>query len=198
MLFELFLLGISVGASFGPVNILVLRVGLNTNSTDRYYAATGAVLGDTTLLLLSLFAASLFSSLFSGDNTKVLATLSSLLLATVAIHSIFSKHRTTPYTQPKKIFLITYSITTLSPFGALLWLGVASYLATLSTDFDVYYFLMVIAGDICWFIAFLLLIGITKKHISPIYQKVIGYISNLIILGIAIKISISTYMSSSL
>ncbi|GAB4199188.1 MAG: hypothetical protein Tsb002_34560 [Wenzhouxiangellaceae bacterium] len=185
--FELLLIGFVVGSSFGPVNILVLKMCLVKNLCGTIYTALAAILGDTLILLLALHSTIFISEKLINKYDQYFALTLGITLILLSVYSIIRFNKSVD-TERYNSFFIVLALTIISPLSISLWLNVAYYVNNWFKDNINLAVLLVVIGDLIWFTIFVGTIRLIGKKIKPIHQKTIGIVSDLIIIMFAIQL----------
>jgi threonine/homoserine/homoserine lactone efflux protein len=163
------LLGLATGASFGPVNVEVTKIGLVGRSGEAVPLAFGSWLGDVALMAIATATA---VSTGSGIDHRWLRLTAAIAILVVAVASL----RRGPSLGTDAGGSITNHPTTvsrgaalsvLSPLGLALWGGVAaaavahaSGLAAVGTS------ALVLLGDALWFVTWLVALRAIRSRLS--------------------------------
>jgi threonine/homoserine/homoserine lactone efflux protein len=152
-------LGFGAGASFGPVNLEITRVGLVGRAREPVPLAVGAWLGDA-LLLTTLGALVVVANDVDGlghDAQPWLRAVSAVLIVLIAFRSLrrlppragTGEYATsTPLVAAKGI-----ALSALSPFGIVLWSGMAA--AAKGSGHMIPFAAVILLGDGAWFVLWL-------------------------------------------
>lgn len=181
------LAGFGAGASFGPVNVEVTRVGLVGTLAEARRFAIGALLGDACLLGSSLLLIELATGLLDPRvDYWWLHLLAATFIAAVATRSLVTgpASATAPSgsAQAGHWLLRGLGFSLLSPFGLVLWSGIA--VATASKGgFGV---VLVLLGDCFWFLTWLAILAGGRLRVGAGARQSIHNAANVLLLGCAL------------
>lgn len=177
------LLGLTVAASFGPVNLLLTQCALTDGLRAAVPFAAGASFGDFLLLALGLLVGKQIVSTYAGSVylgvALILAGASLIVLALIALWrsrkgltmSIASRLR-------KSIFVSALAVTVLNPMGILMWLTAGSVVMNAKSQLtyvdEVSRGLFMLSGDAAWFVGWTAVICSFRKIFRPSYLRVVG------------------------
>jgi threonine/homoserine/homoserine lactone efflux protein len=175
------LLGLGAGASFGPVNLEITKVGLIGRAEEAMPLAFGAWSGDAVLLtvLSTLLAGA--SEAGAIDTTHLLVrAVAGAMIAAIAIRSLYRgpaiRDHAETTTRPTVAASKGVALSTLSPYGIVLWAGMGA--AVIASGHSVLYGLGILLGDGAWFVVWLSLLRVARKRISHRAVRPIHFAAN--------------------
>jgi threonine/homoserine/homoserine lactone efflux protein len=152
-------LGLGAGASFGPVNLEVTRVGLVGRAREPVPLAVGAWLGDA-LLLTTLGALLVAANDIGGLSHHAQPWLRAAAAALIVLIALRSLRRLPPRaetveraTSTPLVAIKGVALSALSPFGIILWSGMAA--AAKGSGDMVPFAAAILLGDAAWFVFWL-------------------------------------------
>lgn len=163
------ILGISLAAPIGPVNVEVIRRGLRHGFLSALLLSLGAATADTTYLLLIYFGLSNFINIpLIKTSIWVFGAIVLLYLGCLSVKEYFDKiyfQKTNPKAG-RNSFIAGYLITISNPMTIVWWLGVfgaiiGSSIQMVSKTAALLSSLTIIIGVILWF--FILIAPFWKK-----------------------------------
>lgn len=182
------LLGLGAGASFGPVNVEITKVGLTGRAKEALPLALGAWGGDAVLLafLATVFAGASGTGALDAGHPWVRA-LAALMIAGIAIRSLYLGPTSQEEAgRDEKTTLIVskgVALSTLSPYGLVLWSGMGA--AMLASGYGLPYGVAILLGDGLWFAIWLSILRLARTRISTAAMRPIHLIANLALVGCA-------------
>lgn len=162
-------LGFGAGASFGPVNLEITRVGLVGHTREPVPLAVGAWLGDA-VLLTTLGALLMVADDIDGLDHQPqpwLRAVAAALIVLIALRSLRRlppradtvEHATsTPFVAVKGV-----ALSALSPFGVILWASMAA--AAKGSGHMVPFAAAILLGDGAWFVLWLNVLRKLRSHV---------------------------------
>jgi len=188
------ILGVSLAAPIGPVNIEVVKRGLRDGFWPAFLLSLGAASADTTYLLVIYFGLSNFITIpivktviwFSGSVVL-------LYIGFLSTKEFFGKvdlQKPNPKTN-RRSYLTGYFIAMSNPLTIVWWLGVfgaivGSSIQNNSKAAALLNSLTIIIGVILWFFILSLLLHWGKRFINEKSMRYISLISGIAILGFGI------------
>jgi threonine/homoserine/homoserine lactone efflux protein len=182
------LLGLGAGASFGPVNVEITKVGLVGRSEEARPLAIGAWSGDAVLLIVlaTIFAGASEVGAINTDHVWV-RILAAAAIVVIAAKSLYQGPAFEAADNAQGHVAAVASkgvlLSTLSPYGILLWSGMAA--AVVSSDHDVAYAAAILIGDGAWFVFWLSVLRIARKRMSTRAVRPIHFVANGALLALA-------------
>ena len=185
------ILGISLAAPIGPVNVEVIRRGLNFGFFPAFLLSIGAASADTTYLLLIYFG---LSSFIKVPIIKTLIwVFGGFVLLYLGFRSIkifkvkVELNKSVPKTG-RNSFISGYLITISNPMTIVWWTGVfGSILGTsiynVSKTIALLNSLTIIIGVILWFFALSLILHWGKRFFKEKYVKYVNLTAGIILVG---------------
>lgn len=182
------LLGFGAGASFGPVNVEITKVGLTGRPGEALPLVFGAWSGDAVLLtvLATVFAGASEAGAIDTRHLWV-RVLAAAMIAAIAIRSLYRGPATRTELNPDaKAALIASKgvvLSTLSPYGIVLWAGMSA--AVIASDDGLLYGAGILLGDGLWFVLWLTILRIARTRISKKAMKPIHMTANAALVACA-------------
>ncbi len=182
------LLGFGAGASFGPVNLEITKVGLIGRRGEALPLAFGAWSGDAVLLtvLATVFAGASEAGAIDTGHLWV-RVLAAAMIAAIAIRSLYRGPTTRNDTATDaRVALIAskgVALSTLSPYGIVLWSGMGA--AVIASGDGILYGAGILLGDAAWFVLWLTALRIARKRISNKAVKPIHMTANAALVACA-------------
>jgi threonine/homoserine/homoserine lactone efflux protein len=188
------LLGFAVGASFGPINILLTERALLYGRQSVIQFALGAWLGDVTLVLASLLALTMLAGNTIIQSSSFVRIIAGAILIGVAAKSSagLRTYQRSRFDQSRvrRNTAFAFILTVTSPFGGVLWVTAvsvtqrASYSdGLIATAFSA---TLLVLGDLAWFMlwtaALLLLRG--SQWLGGRQVIIIGLLAHLMLAGL--------------
>ncbi len=185
------ILGISLAAPVGPVNVEVIKRGLKHGFLPAFLLSLGAASADTTYLLLVYFGLSNFINIpIAKASIWIFGAIVSLYLGYQSIKEYFEK---IDLEKPKvktgrNSFVAGYMITISNPMTIVWWLGVfgailSSTVQTVTKTTALLNSLAIIIGVVLWFFALSLLLHWGKRFVNEKTMQYISVIAGLILIG---------------
>ena len=177
------LLGLTLAAPIGPVNLEMIKRGLNSGFKQAFLTGTGAMCADITYLILIFFG---LTSFLNISFLKIfLGIVGSLILIYLGLASAkgFFKKAETSEKQSKKLFknsyVTGYVLAISSPMTIVWWTGVFGALLAAQPDMptNIYAFLSclsIMLGCFLWVFSMACALHWGKKIIN---EKITSYIS---------------------
>ena len=185
------LLGISLAAPVGPVNIEVIKRGLKYGFLPAFLLSLGAAAADTTYLLTIFFGLSKIIN-FPAVRTGIWF-LGSLVLLYLGISSVIEFFDTYDYQKSnqkvrKNSFVAGYLITISNPMTIIWWFGIFGAIIgssdeNVSETVALLKCLTIIIGVVLWLFTLSLLLQWGKRFINEKNLKFISLAAGLIITG---------------
>jgi threonine/homoserine/homoserine lactone efflux protein len=163
------LLGLGAGASFGPVNLEITKVGLIGRSGEALPLAVGAWSGDAVLLtvLATVFAGASQAGAVDPRHLWV-RVVAAAMIAAIAIRSLYrgpaTRDETSSDARPALIASKGVALSTLSPYGIVLWSGMGA--AVIASGAGVAYAAAILLGDAAWFLVWLTVLRVARDRLS--------------------------------
>ncbi len=177
------LLGLSLAAPIGPVNMEIIKRGLNSGFKQAFLTGAGAMSADTTYLTLIFFGLTSFLNITLMKI--ILGSAGSIILIYLGLISAkeFFYKAAIAENQPRRLFsnsfITGYVLAISSPMTIVWWTGVFGALLTSQTHAQTNLSaflscLSILLGCFLWVASFTLALHWGRKIIS---EKITGYIS---------------------
>jgi threonine/homoserine/homoserine lactone efflux protein len=177
------LLGLSLAAPIGPVNLEIIKRGLNSGFKQAFLTGAGAMCADTTYLILIFFGLTSFLNFaFMKIFLGIAGSIILIYLGVINAKEFFSKANATesnPHQLFKTSFVTGYVLAISSPMTIVWWMGVFGALlaAQTHTQTTISAFLScfsVLLGCFLWVFSLAAALHWGKKIIN---EKIVGVIS---------------------
>ena len=185
------LLGLSLAAPIGPVNLEIIKRGLNSGFKQAFLTGLGAMFADTTYLALIFFGlTSFFNFLFIKIFLGIAGSIILIYLGTVSANEFFSKAGETenkPQRLFKTSFVTGYVLAISSPMTIVWWTGVFGALlaAQTHTQTNISAFfscLSILLGCFLWVFFLAIALHWGKKIINDNILKLISLFAGLFLI----------------
>jgi threonine/homoserine/homoserine lactone efflux protein len=187
------LLGLSLAAPIGPVNLEIIKRGLNSGFKQAFLTGFGAMCADTTYLTLIFFG---LTSFLNFALIKIfLGILGSLILIYLGIMSAREYFKTNTVENKRRLFnssfVTGYALAISSPMTIVWWTAVFGALLTAQTNIQTslsafFSCLSILLGCFLWVLSLALALHWGKKIINERITKIISLVAGcfLIVFGI--------------
>jgi threonine/homoserine/homoserine lactone efflux protein len=187
------LLGLSLAAPIGPVNLEIIKRGLNSGFKQAFLTGFGAMCADTTYLTLIFFG---LTSFLNFALMKIfLGILGSLVLIYLGIMSAKEYFKTNTAENKRRLFnssfVTGYVLAISSPMTIVWWTAVFGALLTaqpnIQTSLSAFFScLSILLGCFLWVLSLALVLKFGKKIINEKITKLISLFAGcfLIVFGI--------------
>jgi threonine/homoserine/homoserine lactone efflux protein len=182
------LLGFGAGASFGPVNVEITKVGLTGRFGEARPLAFGAWGGDAVLLtvLATVFAGASTAGAIDTRHAGV-RVLAAAMIAVIAIRSLYRgpapRFELAANTKSALVASKGVALSTLSPYGIVLWSGMGA--AVIASGNGLLYGAGILLGDGLWFLLWLTVLRLARRRITKGAIKPIHVTANAALLACA-------------
>ena len=177
------LLGLSLAAPIGPVNLEIIKRGLNSGFKQAFLTGTGAMCADTTYLILIFFGlTSFFNFAFMKIFLGIAGSIILIYLGVISAKEFFSKANATeskPHRLFKTSFITGYVLAISSPMTIVWWTGVFGALLASQTSIETNLSaflscLSILLGCFIWVLFLAIALHWGKKIIN---EKMVDFIS---------------------
>lgn len=185
------ILGISLAAPVGPVNVEVIRRGLKHGFFPAFILSLGAASADATYLLLVYFGLSNFINIpIVRTSIWALGAIVLLYLGWQGIKEYFEKIdlEKSKVKTSRNSFVAGYLITISNPMTIIWWLGVfgailssTAQAATRTTA--LFNNFAIIVGVVLWFFVLSILLHWGKRFVNEKTMRYISVIAGLVLIG---------------
>lgn len=185
------ILGISLAAPVGPVNVEVIKRGLKHGFLPAFLLSLGAAAADTTYLLLIYFGLSNFINI--PVVKAIIWFFGAIVLLYLGYLSVkeYSDKINLKKSNPKasrNSFVAGYLITFSNPMTIVWWLGVfgamvGSSIQNGSKTTALLSSLTIIIGVMLWFFSLSLLLHFGKRFVNEKTMKYVSLIAGIILFG---------------
>lgn len=177
------LLGLTLAAPIGPVNLEIIKRGLNSGFRQAFLTGTGAMCADATYLTLIFFGLTAFLNIaFMKIILGVAGSFILIYLGWVSAKEFF--HKAAPVENPsrrifKSSFLTGYALAISSPITIVWWTGVFGVLLASQTHMETNLSaflscLSILLGCFIWVLFLAVALHWGKKIIN---EKIVDFIS---------------------
>jgi threonine/homoserine/homoserine lactone efflux protein len=185
------LLGISLAAPIGPVNIEVIKRGLKYGFWPAFLLSLGAATADSTYLIVIYFG---FYNLLDIPIVKTIiwffGTIVLLYLGYLNIKEHFDKFefQNADLKGSKNAFIAGYLITISNPMTIVWWLGIfgavmGSSIQNASKTVALLNSMTIIIGVVLWFFTLSLLLHWGKRFVNEKMMKYISTVAGVVLIG---------------
>ena len=177
------LLGLSLAAPIGPVNLEIIKRGLNSGFKQAFLTGFGAMCADATYLVLIFFGlTSFFNFAFMKIFLGIAGSIILIYLGVISAKEFFSKANATeskPHRLFKTSFITGYVLAISSPITIVWWTGVFGALLASQTNIQTsvsafFSCLSILLGCFLWVFFLATALHWGKKIIN---EKIVGVIS---------------------
>jgi threonine/homoserine/homoserine lactone efflux protein len=187
------LLGLSLAAPIGPVNLEIIKRGLNSGFRQAFLTGCGAMCADTTYLILIFFGLTAF---LNFAFLKIfLGVLGSLILIYLGIMSAREYFKANTAETRRRLFnssfVTGYVLAISSPMTIVWWTGVFGALLASQTHIQTsasafFSCLSILLGCFLWVLSLALALHFGKKIINEKITRLISLVAGcfLIVFGI--------------
>lgn len=196
-----FVAGLAVGASFGPVNLMLTSRALTSGMRAAVWFATGALTGDLVLLAGGMVTGQQMIRVLtrSGYWSPATICLGTILTGLAALGLWRSKSvgvsAECDNAAATRNLVLAVAITVLNPLGAVMWFTVGSIMAAAEkyasnlriTEVALWTF----SGDLAWFVTWTLALSLFRKILKPKHIRLLGVLAYLMLSTIGILTLVS-------
>ncbi|MBM7585494.1 threonine/homoserine/homoserine lactone efflux protein [Bacillus pakistanensis] len=191
-------LGISLAAPIGPMNLEVIKRGLTNGFFQAWFVGLGGLTGDCIILLTIYFGFHSFIQLISVQVLMYIIGI--VMLGSLGISSIKSAFSKDPYLfmleekkkQGKNAYLTGFIISVANPLSLFFWFGVFG--TSLKELMDAYSLLGsllcsfgIIIGLFLWNINLAFTSHFSKKLMSENFMRCITFLAGICLAGFAVS-----------
>ncbi len=189
LLFQNILLGLSLAAPIGPVNVEIIKAGLRKGFMPAFLIGLGAMTADSTYLLLTYFGFTKFLTIPLMHT--IISIIGMLILGHLGLMSIkeaFSKKTlSTRHRPPAHFFRTGFSIAISSPMTIVWWVGVfGSLVATTSKALSLLNCSAIILGAGIWVTSVSLLLHWGKRFVNERTMRMVTFCAGCALLSFAL------------
>lgn len=196
------LLGLTLAAPIGPVNLEIIKRGLHSGFKQAFLTGAGAMCADTTYLILIFFGLTSFLNfVFMKIFLGIAGSLILIYLGVMSTIVVFRKADATenkPHRLFKTSFVSGYVLAISSPMTIVWWTGVFGALlaAQTQTQTNISAFfscLSILLGCFLWVFFLALALHWGKKIINEKFIRFITLIAGLFLIGFGISFLYRSY-----
>lgn len=202
--FSAFLLGLSVAAPIGPINIEIIRRALTVRPLAAFFFGLGAVTADCCYLGLALVAAEKARTILdSGWGYSLGLMVGGGMLAWIGWMSVRSKaappvvgEERTPISvaQAARGWGTGLMLTLVNPMTVTLWLSVAAgFTASSEMGHPVARLAGVGAGALSWVIFITTLLAFARSYVNARMLRMVNVVSGAVLIVFAIKLWVDAF-----
>jgi threonine/homoserine/homoserine lactone efflux protein len=186
------LLGLSLAAPIGPVNLEIIKRGLNSGFQQAFLTGAGAMCSDTTYLILIFFGLTSFLNFaFMKIFLGIAGGIILIYLGAASAKDFFRKANATenkPYRLFKASFVTGYVLAISSPMTIVWWTGVFGALlaAQTHTQTNISAFfscLSILLGCFLWVTSLSIALHWGKKIINEKFTRLISLFAGLFLIA---------------
>lgn len=196
------LLGLTLAAPIGPVNLEIIKRGLHSGFKQAFLTGAGAMCADTTYLILIFFGLTSFLNfVFMKIFLGIAGSLILIYLGVMSTIVVFRKADATenkPHRLFKTSFVTGYVLAISSPMTIVWWTGVFGALlaAQTQTQTNISAFfscLSILLGCFLWVFFLAVALHWGKKIINEKFIRFITLIAGLFLIGFGISFLYRSY-----
>ncbi len=196
------LLGLTLAAPIGPVNLEIIKRGLNSGFKQAFLTGAGAMCADTTYLILIFFGlTSFFNFVFMKIFLGIVGSIILIYLGIVSIKVFFCKAGATEnkfHRLFKTSFETGYVLAISSPMTIVWWTGVFGALLAAQTQMQTnisafFSCLSILLGCFLWVFFLAVALHWGKKIINENFIRYITLIAGLFLIGFGISFLYRSY-----
>jgi threonine/homoserine/homoserine lactone efflux protein len=196
------LLGLTLAAPIGPVNLEIIKRGLNSGFKQAFLTGFGAMCADTTYLILIFFGlTSFFNFVFMKIFLGIVGSVILIYLGTVSIKVFFRKADATenkPHRFFKTSFVAGYVLAISSPMTIVWWTGVFGALLAAQTQMQTnisafFSCLSILLGCFLWVFFLAVALHWGKKIINEKMSQLISLFAGLFLILFGVYFLYRTY-----
>jgi threonine/homoserine/homoserine lactone efflux protein len=185
------LLGLSLAAPIGPVNLEIIKRGLNSGFKQAFLTGAGAMCADTTYLILIFFGLTSFLNFaFMKIFLGIAGSIILIYLGVMSAKEFFSKADATenkPHRLFKTSFVTGYVLAISSPMTIVWWTGVfgallAAQTHTQTTISAFFSCLSILLGCFLWVFSLAAALHWGKKIINEKITRFISFFAGLFLI----------------
>jgi threonine/homoserine/homoserine lactone efflux protein len=197
------ILGISLAAPIGPVNVEVIKRGLKHGFIPAFLTGVGAASADTTwLLAIYLGLANFINSPFVKTGIWAFGAIVLIYLGYLSIKSSLKKtdlDRVNPKARRNSI-ITGYLITISNPMTIVWWFGIygsilGSTIQYVSGALSLLYSLTIIVGVLLWFFTISALLHWGKRFINENTARFVSAVAGIVLIGFGLYFSYNAIIS---
>lgn len=205
-------LGLSVAAPIGPINIEIIRRGLTQSSRAAFAMGCGAVSADCVYFSLALIGAGWVSTVSDSTLWRVLGLgLGSVMLIGLgigAIRKVRSIHVPPPgmaasengrdepaAVHPLSIYVLGLALTLSNPMTIALWVSIAAGFAASGSGPGTPLIRLagVFSGALSWVCFVTALTAWARRWINPALMAAVNLLSGLVLIGYGLRFALSIF-----
>jgi threonine/homoserine/homoserine lactone efflux protein len=185
------LLGLTLAAPIGPVNLEIIKRGLNSGFQQAFLTGAGAMCADTTYLILIFFGLTSFLNFaFMKIFLGIAGSIILIYLGVMSAKEFFSKADATenkPHRLFKTSFVTGYVLAISSPMTIVWWTGVfgallAAQTHTQTTISAFFSCLSILLGCFLWVFSLAAALHWGKKIINEKITRFISFFAGLFLI----------------
>lgn len=189
------LLGLTLAAPIGPVNVEIIKRGLNSGFRQAFLTGAGAMCADATYLTLIFFGLTAFlNNAFITNFLGVTGSFVLIYLGLMSVRDYFKRKSQTAATERrvfKYSFVAGFALAISSPMTIVWWTGVFGALMAsqgpVKTSFGAFLScLSILLGCFLWVFFLAAALHWGKKIISEQTTRLVSLIAGLFLIGFGI------------
>jgi len=195
------LLGVSIAAPIGPVNVEVIKRGLKHGFLLAFLVALGAACADATYVVIIYLGLSSFINIPIVQTVVWIFGMAVLIyLGYRSIKEFFRKKEFKFESKSRKnAFIAGYAVAISSPITAVWWLGVFGSIisSSIQTSREVALLsgFVIIAGILLWFLGLSLLLNWGKRFVNERTMRYMSGVAGVVLIGFGLWFGYNTVMS---
>jgi threonine/homoserine/homoserine lactone efflux protein len=186
------MLGLTLAAPVGPVNLEIIKRGLNSGFKQAFLTGAGAMSADTTYLTLIFFGLTSFLNMtLMKIVLGIIGSLILIYLGVISAKEFFNKSagaKTKPKPLFKSAFITGYVLAISSPMTIVWWTGVFGALLSSQTSManNLFAFLScfsILLGCFVWVFFLAVALHWGKKFVNTKFLKSISLTAGIFLIG---------------
>ncbi|MBI3734954.1 LysE family transporter [Candidatus Sumerlaeota bacterium] len=187
-----YILGLSVAAPIGPVNVEIIRRGLTIGPAAAFFLGCGAVSADCIYFALALAATGLASTILNaGWGVTLGLFVAGGMLNWIGWISLKSRAQLTgtgeasaPRISAVRSYLFGLGMTLANPLTIALWLSIAASFSASREDsgYALLRLLGVGAGALSWVGFITSLLALARRAVTPKFLRTVNVVSGLVLI----------------
>ncbi|MDX5864868.1 LysE family transporter [Bacillus cereus group sp. BfR-BA-01119] len=191
MIFSYILLGISLSAPVGPINVAQINKGIKNGFLSAWLVGVGAMSADVVMMFLIYFGISTYLTTpvaqlciwIFGFVTMIYLGYESMKEATKQVQYISSGEKE----HPLKSFLSGFAIAISNPLNIIFWIGIygsvlTSDMNTIGKEQALWYSAAIFAGIMLWDIFMATSIHFGRRFINHTVMKWISIVAGIVLI----------------
>lgn len=195
MIFSYILLGISLSAPVGPINVAQINKGIKNGFLSAWLVGVGGMVADVIMMLLIYFGVSTY--LTTSAAQLCIWIFGFITMLYLGYESIKDAPKQAQYSltgekePPIKSFLAGFGIAISNPLNIIFWIGIygsvlTSAINTIGKEQALWYSAAIFAGIMLWDLFMATSIHFGRKFVSHVVMKWISISAGIILISFGI------------